>query len=140
MKRFHLIFGVTVLVVFLLTGQYMDRFHYHLMYMADGPRLLYRTRHIFILMAGLLHVGIGSYFVYRVSTARRVLQTIGSVMITAATVLFVIAFFYEPRLEGDLPTPLSLAGTILLAIGTLLHLFSGAGQSRRNADVDTARS
>ena len=54
MKRFHLIFGLTVLVVFLLTGQYMDRFHYHLMYMADGPRMLYRTRHIFILMSGLV--------------------------------------------------------------------------------------
>ena len=127
MKRFHLIFGVTVLVVFLLTGQYMDRFHYHLMYMADGPRLLYRTRHIFILMAGLLHVGIGTYFSLGLTTARRVLQTTGSVMITVATVLFVVAFFYEPRLE-ELRTPLSLAGTILIAIGTLLHLFSGVGK------------
>lgn len=61
MKRFHLIFGLVVLVVFLLTGQYMDRFHEHLRYTPDGPRMLYRTRHIFILLSGLLHVGIGSY-------------------------------------------------------------------------------
>ncbi len=127
MKRFHLIFGLTVLVVFLLTGQYMDRFLYHLMYMSDGPRMLYRTRHIFILMAGLVHVGIGSYFKYQSTRARRALQITGSILITIAPVVFTIAFFYEPHLE-QLHTPLSLAGTIMIAVGTLLHLFSGVGK------------
>ncbi len=129
MKRFHLIFGIIILVVFLLTGQYMDRFHDHLMYMADGPRLLYRTRHIFILMSGLLHVGLGTYLTLRLTTARRTLQLIGSILITLATLLFIVAFFYEPDLQ-DLHTPLSLAGTITIAIGTLLHLFSGIGKAR----------
>jgi len=132
MKRFHLIFGLTVLVVFLLTGQYMDRFHYHLMYMSDGPRMLYRTRHIFILMAGLVHVGIGSYFISRPTRMRRALQITGSILITIAPVIFTIAFFYEPHLE-ELHTPLSLAGTIMIAVGTLLHLFSGVGRGEANA-------
>ena len=127
MKRFHLIFGLTVLLVFLLTGQYMDRFHNHLEHMADGPRMLYRTRHIFILMSGLLHVGIGTYFTARPTVTRRALQITGSILITVATVLFTIAFFYEPHLES-LNTPLSLAGTITIAVGTLLHLFSGVRQ------------
>src|SRR5690349_4682232 len=127
MKRFHLIFGLTVLVVFLLTGQYMDRFHYHLMYMADGPRMLYRTRHIFILMSGLVHVGIGTYFISRRTRIRHALQTTGSILITAAPVIFTIAFFYEPHFE-ELHTPLSLAGTITISVGTLLHLFSGVGR------------
>jgi hypothetical protein len=124
MKRFHLTFGLIVLVVFLLTGQYMDRFHHHLMYMSDGPRMLYRTRHIFILMSGLVHVGTGAYFTLRLTAVRRTLQIIGSILITVATVLFIIAFFYEPHLE-DLHTPLSLAGTITIAVGVLLHAFSG---------------
>lgn len=127
MKRFHLIFGLVVLLVFLLTGQYMDRFHYHLMYMTDGPRMLYRTRHIFILMSGLLHLGIGTYFIYGSTPRRRGLQIAGSVLITIASVLFTIAFFYEPHLE-DLHAPLSLMGMILIASGTLLHLFSGVGK------------
>src|ERR1044072_1082626 len=118
MKRFHLIFGLIVLVVFLLTGQYMDRFHKHLMYTPDGPRMLYRTRHIFILMSGLLHLGIGSYFSLRVQTWRRTLQIIGSALITIAPVLFTIAFFYEPNLQG-LHTPLSLIGMIIIAVGAL---------------------
>jgi hypothetical protein len=127
MKRFHLILGLVVLVVFLLTGQYMDRFHHHLRHMTDGPRLLYRTRHIFILMTGLLHVGLGTYFSLRLTTARRTLQIAGSILITVATVLFIIAFFYEPHF-ADLHTPLSLAGTITIAVGSLLHLFSGVGR------------
>lgn len=128
MKRFHIIFGLIVVVVFLLTGQYMDRYHQHLMYMADGPRMLYRTRHIFILMSGLLHLGIGSYFKYRLQTWRRVLQILGSVFITIAPVIFTIAFFLEPNMQ-NLETPLSLVGMILIAVGALLHLVSGAREN-----------
>jgi hypothetical protein len=95
--------------------------------MADGPRMLYRSRHIFILMSALLHVAIGTYFSFRPTAVRRALQVTGSILITVATVLFTIAFFYESRLEG-LPSPLSLPATIITAVGTLLHLFSGVRQ------------
>jgi hypothetical protein len=132
MKRFHIVFGLVVLIVFLLTGQYMDRFHNHLEFMADGPRMLYRSRHIFILMSGLVHLGIGTYFSSRSTATRRALQIIGSVLIIIATVIFTIAFFYEPRLEG-LQNRLTLPGTIMIAVGTLLHLFSGVRQSNKNS-------
>jgi len=122
-KRFHLIFGLLLFVIFLLTGQYMDRVHNHLQGMPDGPRMLYRTRHIFILLSALLHVGIGSYFKYRREKVRRVLQLLGSLLITVAPILFIIGFFREPYLTG-LYAPLSKKGIILIAIGTLLHLLS----------------
>ena len=128
MKRFHLIFGLVMLVVFLLTGQYMDRVHEHLRNMADGPRMLYRTRHIFILFSGLLHVGIGTYFRYRVDATRRMLQVIGSALVTIASVLFTIAFFYEPHLT-HLYVPLSKAGVIMTAVGALLHALSGINEA-----------
>ena len=124
MKRFHLIFGLVLLVVFLLTGQYMDRFHEHLRFTPDGPRMLYRTRHIFILLSGLLHLGIGTYFSSRTQTWRRVLQYAGSALITIAPVLFTIGFFYEPHLQG-LYAPLSKKGVIMIAVGALLHVVSG---------------
>jgi uncharacterized membrane protein YbhN (UPF0104 family) len=129
MKRFHLIFGLVMLVAFLLTGQYMDRFHEHLRNMADGPRMLYRTRHIFILFSGLLHIGIGTYFSYRLAAQRRMLQIVGSLLATIASVLFVIAFFYEPQLT-HLYAPLSKAGVIMTATGVLLHALSGVNDSR----------
>jgi hypothetical protein len=124
MKRFHLLFGLLVLVVFLLTGQYMDRFHEHLRYTPDGPRMLYRTRHIFILLSGLLHLGIGSYFVYRTQVWRRALQYLGSVLLAIAPVLLTIGFFYEPNLQG-LYAPLSKKAIIMIAVGALLHVVSG---------------
>ena len=129
MKRFHLIFGLIVLVVFLLTGQYMDRFHEHLQHTPDGPRMLYRTRHIFILLSGLLHLGIGTYFSFRTQQWRRILQILGSVLITIAPVLFTIGFFYEPHLQG-LYAPLSKKGVIMLAVGALMHVVSGVTEGR----------
>jgi len=123
MKKTHLIFGAFIVLAFLLTGQYMDKYFNHLEGMPDGPRLLYRTRHIFILLSGLLNLGIGVYFSYRSETWRRILQLIGSLFIIVAPCLFLIAFFYEPNLT-DLHTPLSHWGTYLIATGVLLHLIS----------------
>ena len=108
---------------FLLTGQYMDKFHNHLDGMPDGPRLLYRTRHIFILLAGLLNLALGAYFTYRTQTWRRTIQVAGSLLIFAASLLFLIAFFYEPNLS-NLHTPLTHWGTYTIAAGALLHVVS----------------
>ena len=121
MKRFHLIFGLCLFVVFLLTGQFMDHFHHHLVDMPDGPRMLYRSRHIYILLSGLVHLGIGSYFYYRFRTWLRVLQLLGSGLITIASVIFVAAFFYEPGLT-NLSGPLTKFAVIITAVGMLLHL------------------
>ena len=115
------------MVIFLLTGQYMDRVHDHLQGMPDGPRMLYRTRHIYILLSGLLHLGIGSYFKYRSESVRRIVQLLGSLLITIAPILFIIGFFREPHLSG-LYAPLSKNGIILIAIGTLLHLVSAVNE------------
>src|SRR5919108_5526173 len=120
MKKTHLIFGALVVLAFLLTGQYMDKYFNHLDGMPDGPRLLYRTRHIFSLLAGLLNLGMGAYITYRSETWQRILQLIGSLLIVAASFLFLIAFFYEPNLT-NLHTPLSHWGTYTIATGVLLH-------------------
>jgi hypothetical protein len=129
MKRFHIIFGLMIVVVFLLTGQYMDRNFDHLHGMADGPRMLYRTRHIFILLAGLLNLGIGAYFRYFQTAAGKVVQIIGSALIVVATGLFVAAFFYEPGL-ANLKTPLSHWGMYMILAGTLLHILGAFGDSK----------
>ena len=126
MKRFHIIFGLVAVVIFLLTGQYMDKYLGHLEGMADAPRMLYRTRHIFILLAGLLNLGIGGYFTWRASQAGRVTQVTGSALIVISTVLFLVGFIYEPKL-AELKTPYSHWGMYLILAGTLLHLLSGLG-------------
>jgi hypothetical protein len=124
MRPLHLIFGVFVLVVFLLTGKYMDVYYNHMVGVSDAPRLLYRTRHIFILLSGLVNLGIGIYLSYRQQLWSKILQWLGSLLIVTASLLFITAFFYEPKLM-NLYTPLSHWGTYTIAIGTLCHLFSG---------------
>lgn len=124
MKRFHLIFGWLLFVAFLLTGQYMDRVHNHLDGMLAGPRMLYRSRHIFILLTALLHLGIGSYFAYRQRSLQRGLQFTGSALITVAPTLLILGFFIEPNL-AELKAPYAPFGIYLVAFGTLLHFLSG---------------
>ena len=123
MKRFHIILGLLLFVGFLLTGQYMDKFHEHLRGMSDGPRMLYRSRHIYILLAAMLHLALGVYFSYQPAKVRRTLQLLGSLLITIASVLFVYAFFQEPSLT-NLYTPYSRKGIFMLVGGTALHLFA----------------
>src|SRR5438105_15810715 len=134
MKKLHLIFGILVLVVFLLTGQYMNHYYNHMVGVSDGLRQLYRTRHIFILLAGLLNLGIGIYFSYRQQLWRKVLQWLGSSLIVMASLLFIAGFFYEPKL-ADLYTPLSHWGTYTIVAGTLLHLISGVRQKNAKLKV-----
>lgn len=124
MKRVHLIFGIFVVIAFLLTGQYMDRYYNHMIGVPDAPRLLYRTRHIFILLAGLLNLGIAAYFTDRLQLWRRILQLSGSGLIFLASFLFIAAFFYEPGLR-DLDTPLTMWGAYAIVAGTVFHLLSG---------------
>jgi hypothetical protein len=132
MRKVHLVFGAVVILIFLLTGQYMDRVHNHLEGMADGPRMLYRTRHIFILLSGLLNLGVGTYLRARRDLQRRVCQWFGSAMIMLASALFVAGFFYEPTLS-DLETPLSHWGAYAIVAGVLLHIISGVGEESNAA-------
>lgn len=133
-KLFHVVFGLLVVVAFLLTGQYMDRFHEHLRGMPDGPRMLYRSRHIYILLAGLLNLSLGTYLQPRPARLARALQVLGSALIVAATCMLVAAFFREPPLADLQHTPLSYWGLHAIFSGTLLHLLGGVGRHRRAGD------
>lgn len=122
MKRFHLIFGLAIVIVFLLTGQYMEYVHNRLL--PDGTRMLYRSRHIYLLLTGLLHLGIGTYFVPRPRGWRWILQIVGSMLIVLAPGLLLIGFFSEPR-KGPEQTVVAPLGIFAVALGTLLHVLSG---------------
>ena len=77
MKRAHFIFGIALVVVFLLTGQFME--YVHNRELPDGARVLYRSRHIYILCNALINISLGLYVRYLTGGWRRSLQLIGSV-------------------------------------------------------------
>ena len=107
----------------------MNRYYNHMVGVPDGIRLLYRTRHIFILLSGLTNLGIAAYFTYRDEFWRRALQMVGSGLTFLSSSLFIVAFFYEPGL-GNLRTPLSHWGTYSIVAGVVLHALSGLGQEK----------
>jgi cadmium resistance protein CadD (predicted permease) len=146
MRRFHQIFGWTIFFVFLLTGQYLRHYQNHLHGTPDGVRMLYRSRHIYILLAALLNIGLGIYFNYAAQRWRRRLQFVGSVVIVITTLLLIPAFFYEPSL-GPTKTFFSYFGIIGIALGLLLHVLGGpeqpameANNARRELSVEATRS
>ena len=98
----------------------------------DTMRLLYRSTHIYILGAGLVNMGIGSYYVARIGRWQRVVQMLGSILIVIPPVLLLIAFFSEPLLT-HLQRPYTRPAIIMLAMGTLLHLISAIPTSGRES-------
>ena len=124
MRLLHQIVGITFVFIFLLTGQYLDFYYPGMEGVGDGMRMLLRSRHIYILGAGLVNLGVGVYLSPREGRWRRALQVTGSCLLLVSPLLLTAAFFYEPRLAG-LPRTFTLPGILCLFVGTLLHLFSG---------------
>jgi len=124
MKLLHLCVGAFVLVAFLLTGQYMDYLDVRSGALGETARVMFRSRHIYLLLAGLVNLGVGSYFGYRVRGWRRGLQLAGSVLLLVAPLLMLAAFFTEPGVPG-LQRHFTLPAVSVLAAGTLLHAVSG---------------
>ncbi len=138
MKRLHLIFGVLVVLAFLLTGQYMDFQSPPVRELTDeGTRMMFRSRHIYLLLAGLINLGVGVYFTYHRTAWRKSLQVVGSALILLAPLLMAAAFFYEPMLKG-LKRPFTLPAIVALFAGVFLHLFSGIRQGKDSTVARTS--
>ena len=119
MKRIHFVFGLVLVLVFLLTGQYMEYVHNRTL--TDGVRVLYRSRHIYLLFNALINITLGLYVLYAPSGWRRSLQITGSVLIIVAPAFLLVGFFYEPP-RGANQTIVAPYGIFATAIGMLLHL------------------
>jgi hypothetical protein len=126
MKRLHLWVGAVALLLFLLTGQYMDYLEVRTNALGETARVMFRSRHIYLLLAALVNLGVGAYFSYRVRGWRRRLQLLGSALVVAAPALMLAAFFTEPS-EPGLKRHFTLPAVVILSAGTLLHALSGIG-------------
>jgi len=118
MKRLHLIIGITVIVIFILTGQYMEYVHNRIL--PDGTRMLYRSRHIYLLLSGLLNLILGIYVVPQSHGWRRSIQIVGTILILLSPALLLAGFFSDPQRRPD-QTWVAAFGIFSIAIGTLLH-------------------
>jgi hypothetical protein len=132
LHRIHLWLGVVTLVVFLLTGQFMDKYLAHLTGMADGPRMVYRSSHIYLLWSGLLNLSFGLHPIESGGGWRYSVKRFASVLVLAAPPLLLVSFFLEPLLS-DLQRPYSRAANYLALLGVIMHLVSTRWTTPREA-------
>lgn len=123
MARAHLIFGIIVFVVFLITGQFMDGSFPDKEAVSPEFRLLMRSRHIYILLSSFAHIFLGLYMQIAPEKWRKYLQIFGSALLTLGTVLLIYAFFYETYMTKYF-SEVSRFGLYTTLAGTAFHLFS----------------
>ena len=130
MRRFHLILGLVAVAAFLLTGQFMGHHHPGMEQLSADVRMMYVSRHIYMLGAALVNVALGLYMQMQPESWRRVLQQLGSLLILLAPVFLVMAFLSEPSLGLGGRGWRSYFGLIVLFAGMMMRLVARAGAGR----------
>ena len=131
MRRTHLVVGIIALFVFAFTGMVMRTHQPRLRTLGDDVRLMYRSRHIYILCAGVANVLLGLYLVPRRSLWRRGLQLAGSLFFLAAPIMVVLAFVAETGRGLASPMWRSTLGLFAMLVGTVLHFLAAEqGEAR----------
>ncbi len=92
MARLHIIWGLMFVGVFLGTGMFMLMTFPNQFHQDATMRMLYRSAHVYILLAGLINGVLGVYLTLGVGW-RRQFQLVGSSAILMSPVVFALAFF-----------------------------------------------
>jgi len=115
-----LVVGAITVLAFLITGIIMRMHQPPVSAMDWAPRLLFRSRHIYILCAGLVNLATGLNYALPERGIRRGGAVAGSLSVLASAILMFFAFFAEP-MAGRLPGALSGTGLVALFGGVMLH-------------------
>jgi hypothetical protein len=118
--KIHLIFGILVVIIFLLTGQYMDKNFNHLKDMELMNRALFRAGHLYILLFGLINAALGSHLKLSKITWINLIQKFGSLVVFGATILVIYGFFTELP-TNDIERPLTRFSLYLILFGVSTH-------------------
>ena len=131
MRGFHLVAGIIAVTAFLITGQFMRHHQPPMATLGDAARLMFRSRHIYILAAGLINLMLGLYLELQVASWRRTVQITGSVFLLGSLVPLILAFVFEPGRGFQPDMHWSAAGLYSLFGGCMAHFVSAIGNSPR---------
>ena len=124
MSYAHLIFGIILFVIFLITGKFMRVDFPDKEIIPQDLRLLMRSRHIYILLSSLIHVVLGIYLQIHAQIWRKFVQILGSVLLISGSVLFVWAFVHETYTTQHF-SDISRNALYTTLAGIVLHLIGG---------------
>ena len=123
LQYIHLVTGLIFLVFFLLTGGYLYSNFPEIYEKNETMRFMYCSNHIYILMAGLMNLGLGSYIRHLESPKLKMAQYFGSGLIVISPAILLLAFFIEP-IEMSVDRPITFLGILTLLVGIVIHSFS----------------
>ena len=125
LRKLHFVVGIAGVAAFLVTGAYM-RMGFPDLYAANEVlRYLYRSNHVYVLLASLVNLALGVHLTPVVPGWRASVSLFGSLLALASPVVLCFAFF----IEAPVATPervLTLIGVIAVAAGIALHVLGGA--------------
>lgn len=127
MSYAHLIFGIVIFIVFLVTGKFMRWDFPDKDIIPPEFRMLMRSRHIYILLASLIHIALGIYLRIHADRLRKILQMFGSLLLFAGSIFLIWAFWHETYVAHRF-TDFSREGLYLTLAGTLFHLLANIPQ------------
>jgi len=140
MRRVHVIVGVATVAAFLLSGQMLRLHHPPVRTMADGPRMMLISRHIYLLGAGLVNLALGLYLRWENVGWRRHLQMAGCVLVAIAPLALAIAFLVAPEHGVEGRSWWAAYGWFALFGGTMMHLLARIAAGRISGRIDTTAS
>jgi hypothetical protein len=120
LRMAHLVVGALAVAAFLVTGLVMYGHEPPLPSMAWGDRLLFRSRHIYLLSAGLVNLAVGVHYDLPDARVRRAAAAAGSLLALASAPMLFFAFFAEPMASRP-AGPLSALGLYAVFGGVLLY-------------------
>lgn len=137
MPWIHLIFGIVLFAVFLITGQYMRADFPDKEAISQDLRQLMTSRHIYILFSALIHLALGIYLQMRPQAWRKIVQFTGSGVLVLSSVFLIWAFIVETY---DLQhfSDLSRNGIYLSLAGVILHWIGGIARQRSKDGCEKA--
>lgn len=122
MKRLHLIIGVVVFIVFLVTGRFMRLDFPDKEVISQELRILMRSRHIYILFSAFLHLLLGFYLLINQQMWKKLLQISGSILLIFSSVFLIYGFVYETYSVKNF-SEISRLGIYMSLGGIAFHLF-----------------
>jgi hypothetical protein len=129
LRMAHLVVGALTVGAFLVTGMIMSGHEPPLASLDWGDRLLFRSRHIYLLAAGLVNLSLGAGYAPGAGGLRGAAGALGSLLALAAAPMLFFAFFAEP-MAGRGPGALSAFGLYALFGGVLLAVAAGLRPGR----------
>lgn len=121
MRRAHFTVGLLGVIAFVTTGQVMGHHHPRMQSLTADVRMMYVSRHIYLLGAALVNLVLGLYLNLHAPGWRRVMQQIGSLLILLSAASLLLAFMAEPALGMAGRSWRSYFGLIALFAGVMTH-------------------